>query len=109
MLELSNSMRRPIDTTQKVLAGHIYLNFVDDGQIAEYIAKKTYNKELGARSLRQGVRNLIEQPLLDEYLEEGEEVKDEMNKRPPVNFDVRKRCLEGVEDIIVENKRPKNS
>ncbi|KAI4214648.1 MAG: hypothetical protein LQ351_002721 [Letrouitia transgressa] len=109
MLELSNSVRRTIDTTQKVFVGHVHLKFVDDGQIAEYITKKTYNEELGARSLQHRVRNLIEQVFLDKYLEEDEEVKNETNKRPPVNFVVRKRYLEGVEDIIIENKGPKNS
>ncbi|KAL9608642.1 MAG: hypothetical protein Q9167_006543 [Letrouitia subvulpina] len=102
MRELSNSVRRPIDAAQKIFVGHIHLNFVDDGQIAEYIARKTYNAELGARSLQQGVRNLIEQLFLDKFLDEDEEVKDEMNKRPPVNFDVRVSRLEGVEDIIID-------
>lgn len=95
MRKLFNETRKPISVENKHLARHLYLNFMDDGQIASYIAEKYYFPELGARSLSKAVNTQICHKLTKAFLEQGDEVGDEMNTQPLDCFDVRIEELKG--------------
>ena len=88
MRELWHEVRKPISVEEKRYAGNMFVNFVNDEQIAKYIAKR-YLEETGARSLANAVEKEIYQSLAVEFLNQEGEVKDEMNRLPLRNYDVR--------------------
>ncbi|KAL8712466.1 MAG: hypothetical protein Q9220_003314 [cf. Caloplaca sp. 1 TL-2023] len=102
MRKLFNKTRKNIDVEAKQLAGHTFLNFVDDGQLATFIADRYYSPELGARSLQKAVNTQICHKLTKAILEQAEVVSDEMNKKPWDCYDVRVEDLKGgFKDITV--------
>ena len=88
MRELWHDVRKPIDTNGKRFAGTMFVNFVNDGQIAQHIAER-YIEETGARSLADAVEEEIGDSLAAEFFKQEGEVKDEMNALPLPNYDVR--------------------
>ncbi|KAL8736086.1 MAG: hypothetical protein Q9181_002572 [Wetmoreana brouardii] len=105
MRKLFNETRKPISVDDKHLARHLYLNFIDDGQLASYVAEKYYFPELGARSLSKAVNTQVCHKLTKAFLERGTEIKDELNNRPFDCLDVRLEELKGgfMEIIIKVN------
>lgn len=95
MRKVFNESRKPINVQGKHLAQHLFLNFIDDGQLASHIAQKYYFAELGARSLLKGVNTQILHKLTSALLENGDEITDEMNSRPLECYDVRVEDLKG--------------
>ncbi|KAL9029864.1 MAG: hypothetical protein Q9196_001942 [Gyalolechia fulgens] len=95
MRKVFNESRRDISVANKQLARHLYLNFVDDGQLASYISDKYYFPELGARSLQKGVNTQILHRLTSAFLATGDEVTDAMNSMPLECYDVRVEDLKG--------------
>lgn len=89
MRQLWNKVRAPIDTGKNWFPGHSYLNYVDDGRIAAYLAMDGYNPELGARSLQNAVFRGIQKKVADAFFGEAEEVHDKMNDGALPNYDVR--------------------
>ena len=98
MRKVFNEARKPIAVKAKHLARHLYLNYVDDGQIASFLAAKYYSPELGARSLYRAVNTQICHRLTNVFLDRGEEIADNMNDKPWDSYDVR------VEDLTRELK-----
>lgn len=116
MRKLFNDSRKSINVQEKQLARHIFLNFVDDGELASHIAQKYYFAELGARSLLKGVNMQILHKLTSTFLDNGGEITDEMNDKPLECYDVRVEDLKGgLKDVTVKangtrsvQKRPEN-
>ncbi|KAL8919145.1 MAG: hypothetical protein Q9172_005106 [Xanthocarpia lactea] len=103
MRKLFNDTRKPIAVEAKHLARHLYLNYVDDGQIASFLAAKYYSPELGARSLHKAVNTQIGHKLTNVFLDHEEEIVDEMNDKPWDSYDVRVEDLKrGLKEITVK-------
>lgn len=85
---LWQEVRKPINVESKDLIRHVYLNFVDDGQIAKYIAAEYYDPQAGASSLLRAVTKEIQAKLATAWYREGEIIVDEMMERPLPNYDV---------------------
>ena len=88
MRELWHDVRKPIDVKGKRFAGTLFLNFVDDGQIAKHIGNR-YLEETGARSLANAVEKEVYLSLAAEFSKQEGEVKDEMNGLSLRSYDVR--------------------
>ncbi|KAL8680843.1 MAG: hypothetical protein Q9224_006908, partial [Gallowayella concinna] len=95
MRKLFNETRRPVSVEAKQFARHLFLNFVEDGQLATFIAEKYYSPELGARSLLSAVNTQIRHKLTKALLIQGEEITDEVNDMAWNNYDVRVEHLKG--------------
>ncbi|KAL8648539.1 MAG: hypothetical protein Q9210_004934, partial [Variospora velana] len=103
MRKIFNESRKPLNTQEKQLARHIFLNYVNDGQLAVHIAETYYSSELGARSLLKGVSTLILHRLTSAFLETEKEITDEMNDKPLECYDVRVEELKGgVKHVTVK-------
>lgn len=88
MRELWHNVRKPIDTNGKRFAGTMFVNFVNDGQIAEHIAHR-YLEDTGARSLADAVEEEISDSLAADFFKQEGEINDDMNALPLPNYDVR--------------------
>ena len=88
MRELWHDVRKPISTGDKRFAGSMFVNFVNDGQIAKHVAKR-YVEETGARSLADAVEEEISDNLAAEFFKQEGKVTDAMNALPLPNYDVR--------------------
>ncbi|KAK3176718.1 hypothetical protein OEA41_008043 [Lepraria neglecta] len=85
--------------------GHSFINYVDDGSIATWLAKDGYDVELGARSLESAVVRGIQRKVTDAFFGEIEKVTDGMNDRPLPNYNVRVVTVCGdVSEVTVECK-----
>ncbi|KAL8753971.1 MAG: hypothetical protein Q9199_004665 [Rusavskia elegans] len=102
MRKLFNESRKPISVQANQLARHLFLNFVDDGALASFIAEKYYSAELGARSLLKAVNTQICHKLTNAFLVQEGEVSDVMNWRAWDCYDVRVEDLKGgFKEIVV--------
>lgn len=88
MRELWHDVRKPINTDGKRFAGNLFVNFVNDGQIAQHIAQR-YMEETGARSIADAVEEEISDNLATEFFKQEGEVGDGMNKLPLPSYDIR--------------------
>lgn len=105
MRKLFNETRKPVSVEVNHLARHLFLNFVEDGRLASFIAEKYYSPELGARSLLKAVNTQICHKLTNAFLAQGEEITNEMNEKPWDNYDVRLEDLKGgFKEITVKAK-----
>jgi len=103
MRDLRTSVREPINVEAKNFAGHMHLNFVDDGKIASCLAKDFYMPELGARSLETAVDCHVEQKLVEEFMNQPGRVVNEINSGPLVKYDVRVSTTSHVfEEVTVK-------
>lgn len=101
--ELWNTVRAPINTANVWFPGHSYVNYIDDGRIATWLARDGYNADLGARSLQSAVVRHVQTELAAAFFEEPGEVSDVMNRGPLTNYDVRVVSLgSGVNGVQVE-------
>lgn len=66
----------PNDTDGKRFAGTMFVNFVNDGEIAKHIAQR-YREETGARSLADAVEEEISDNMAAAFFEQEGEIKDE--------------------------------
>lgn len=87
MRKLWQEVRKPINVESKDFFRNIFLNFVDDGQIAKHAAKK-YDPQAGASSLSRAVQTEIGARLASAWFQKGNIIVDEMNERPLPNYDV---------------------
>lgn len=79
LLELTQDLRRPVNLTrgsQEQLVGNIRLTIRKDATVCGLLAQANYHKQLGARSLKAGAKK-VEHIVLDAYLDEDEEIKDD--------------------------------
>jgi ATP-dependent Clp protease ATP-binding subunit ClpB len=82
-------VRGAIDIEAKSFLKHIFLNLVDDGEIAKHLAAKSYNPELGARSLSSAVNREIGRKVSDHFQEGTRKTDNEMNNVALPKYDVR--------------------
>ena len=101
MLTTWKLFRQSIDVEAKTLHGHVFLDFIDDGQMCQHLANQDYNPEIGARSLEQSVLRNVEGPSYDRFTEGDQEVDNTMNDGPFANFDVRLHAISGDSGNIV--------
>ena len=96
--------RKPIDMQSDSLMRHLSIKYVDDGQIAQHLAKDNYERDLGARSLDTAVTRGIAWKIGNEWGAMGKtKVSDEMNQRPLEKYDVRVAIDEdGQSEVEVE-------
>ena len=64
------------------------MNFVDDRQIAKYLAAEHYDPQAGASSLSRAVNHEINARLATAWYREEEVIANEMNERSLANYDV---------------------
>ena len=89
MRRLWHEVRKPINVESKDLVRNLFVNFVDDGQIAKHLAAEHYDPQAGASSLRLAVERDISLKLATAWWSgEDELIVDEMNERPLPNYDV---------------------
>ena len=109
MRRLFNITRRPISVATTHLARHLYLNFVDDGALASFIAERYYSPELGARSLLKAVNTQVCHQLTKAFLAKEEEITDAMNEGGWECYDVRVKDLKGgFREIVVKANGVRN-
>ena len=102
MREIRRKVRADIDTDAKDFAGHSYINFIDDGQLALHIAKEGYIPELGARSLDDAVDREVTDKLGDIFLRQPLKISNDANTRGLDRYDVRiARASDGTEEVTV--------
>ncbi|KAH6876437.1 P-loop containing nucleoside triphosphate hydrolase protein [Thelonectria olida] len=75
LLKLDEQLRGPINLLREELIGNIILKFEREATLCELLAKDYYCKELGARSLIQGVKK-VRNIIVKAYLEEEEEIQE---------------------------------
>ena len=88
MRSLWQEVRKPINVESKHLLRNVFLNFVDDGQIAKHLAAEYYDPQAGASSLLCAVNKEISKRLVKLRSREEEIIVDEMIERPLPNYDV---------------------
>ena len=88
MRELWQEVRKPINVESKDLLRNVFLNFVDDGQIAKHLAAEYYDPQAGVSSLLRAMQKEIRARLPTAWSREEEIIVDEMNERPLPNYDV---------------------
>lgn len=94
--EFKNEVRRSVDVAAKLFPRRLVLNYANDGQLAQWLAKKCYNHELGARSLQKAVHRHVKQKLAHRFLEEGTVVHDGLNGEAMAVYEVKVAQREGV-------------
>ena len=72
----------------KDLLRDTFLNFVDDGQIARYLAAEDYNPQGGASLLLWAVDHEIRARLAKAWYRKKVPIVDEMMEEPLPNYDV---------------------
>ncbi|KAI4101519.1 MAG: hypothetical protein LQ339_005016 [Xanthoria mediterranea] len=109
MRKLFNSTRRPISVPAAHLARHLYLNFIDDGALASFIAERYYSPELGARSLLKAVNTQVCHKLTKAFLAKEDEITDGMNEGGWECYDVAVKDLKGgFREIVVKANGVRN-
>ena len=73
LLELVEKVRDPPDLESGSVIGNISLRIKDDASICQAIAEAHYHPDLGARSLHNGVRAEVRNPLAREWMKVDEE------------------------------------
>ncbi len=88
MRSLWQEVRKPINVESKDLLHNVFVNFVDDGQIAKYLAAEHYDPQAGASSLSRAVNHEINARLATAWYREEGVIVSEMNERSLPNYDV---------------------
>ncbi|OTA94945.1 hypothetical protein M434DRAFT_381613 [Hypoxylon sp. CO27-5] len=81
LLELREKVRQPIrlsETEDEQLLGNVKLHIRQDGAVCRALAKSEYHPNLGARSLHTAVKHEVEAKLLESYLQEDDEIREDV-------------------------------
>ena len=89
MREHRTQTRKLVDVKSNQFHRHCAIKYIDDGQIASYVAREYYDPQMGARSLSNAVEKDIAFKLLDSFNAKGKEIEDEMNEGPLEQYEVR--------------------
>jgi len=79
ILDLAERVRREIKlvfSPDGQLVGRVYLRIARDATICSTLAAEGYDKDLGARSLIVAVKQNLEEPLVEAYLEVDDEIRE---------------------------------
>ena len=80
LLELIEKVREPPDLKSGQVLGNVSLRVQDDASVCRAIAKAYYHPHLGARSLSNGVRTVVRNPLVREWMKLDTEVVENEEK-----------------------------
>ncbi|KAI1098087.1 P-loop containing nucleoside triphosphate hydrolase protein [Jackrogersella minutella] len=101
LLAFQDEAKRPIDEGAKKLVGNADVRIVEDGKVCELIARRSYKKELGARSIYKGVRGLRRAFTL-QYSDTDQLVTDSTSGKDPEKYVIQLNPLtEDQEEISI--------
>lgn len=78
-MELADRVRRSVNLSRgpnEQLLGNVHLRVQRDAGVCMALAREGYDKDLGARSLRTTVKHVIEEPVVEAYLNVNEEITE---------------------------------
>ncbi|KAI1773378.1 P-loop containing nucleoside triphosphate hydrolase protein [Hypoxylon cercidicola] len=108
LLDMQDDARRPVNKDSKQLIGRAEIRLEDDGEICTTLGKKSYKKELGARSIYKAVRRL-RRDFVIKYSDTDELVDDKMNSEDLRQYVARVIRVPGGQEVTLfregENKR----
>ena len=103
MRSLWQEVRKHINVESKDLMQHIFLNSVDDGQIAKCLAAEYYDPQGGASSLLYAVNHEIRARLARVWFREKRKIVDKMVEEPLPSYDVSVvTTFEGDNEVAVK-------
>ena len=76
-LELAERVRVAVDMSygdKERLLGNVYLKIRRDASVCSLLAAEGYDEDLGARSLINTVKHVVEEPVVEAYLEVNKEI-----------------------------------
>ncbi|KAI1409887.1 P-loop containing nucleoside triphosphate hydrolase protein [Hypoxylon sp. FL1857] len=85
LLAMQDEARLPVNVGNQRLIGQANITVYDDGGLCKEICARYYNRELGARSIANGVDALRRQFILS-YADTDNLVSDTMNERDPERY-----------------------
>ena len=80
VLELTQKVRKKINLSfgpEEQLLGNVYLRVRRDGSVCKLLAAEGYDEDLGARSLIVTVKSVVEDAVVETYLEVNEEIVED--------------------------------
>ena len=80
ILELTQKVRKKINLSfgpEEQLLGNVYLRVRRDGSVCKLLAAEGYDEDLGARSLIVTVKSVVEDAVVETYLEVNEEIVED--------------------------------
>ena len=80
VLELTQKVRKKINLSfgpEEQLLGNVYLRVRRDGSVCKLLAAEGYDEDLGARSLIVTVKSIVEDAVVEAYLEVNEEIVED--------------------------------
>ena len=80
ILELTQKVRKKINLSfgpEEQLLGNVYLRVRRDGSVCKLLAAEGYDEDLGARSLIVTVKSVVEDAVVEAYLEVNEEIVED--------------------------------
>ena len=80
ILELTQKVRKKINLSfgpEEQLLGNVYLRVRRDGSVCKLLAAEGYDEDLGARSLIVTVKSIVEDAVVEAYLEVNEEIVED--------------------------------
>ena len=90
--EVIRHVRLALNVEEDVYVGNISLEIRKDATVCSLIAYEEYDKKTGARSIAQVVERAVEDPLVSQYLENGEQ------------FDENQPIAHFIVDVNVDNE-----
>ena len=110
MREFKNEIRKPVNVEAKLFPRRLILNYTNDGQLAQHLAKQYYSHELGARSLQKAVHRHIKQKLAHAFLNETTEIYDKLNEEPMATYEAKLTSQTlGVNEVTVDRRGNSNT
>ncbi|KAI0179498.1 P-loop containing nucleoside triphosphate hydrolase protein [Hypoxylon sp. FL1284] len=83
--DIMKRVRLALNKEEDVYVGNITVRIKKDAAVCTTIAVDEYDKKTGARSLAQAVDRVVEDPLVSQYLQDGDELDE---NQPNIHFDV---------------------
>ncbi|RYP53109.1 hypothetical protein DL768_001886 [Monosporascus sp. mg162] len=98
---VSRCVRLALNREEDVYVGNIRIRIKNDATVCSIIARDEYDKETGARSIAQAVERIVQDPLIGQYLENGDRFDED---QPVADFivdvnvdkEVEKRQYQGL-------------
>ena len=104
-MELASRVRQPVCLTpgpKEQLLGNVHLRVRRDASVCKMIAEEGYDEDLGARSLITAVRAVVEECLVESYLDVEQEITEAQGKTKYLvdinRGEVEVRMVNGAED-----------
>lgn len=79
---VSKRVRLALDTEEDVYVGNISICVKNDATVCSALAHDEYDKKTGARSIAQAVERIVQDPLIGQYLQNG----DTFDENQPIAY-----------------------